>query len=310
MHTMGSPIETLKPYLASGVCLSLNVDHIPTYDVPFFSPSMEANRYFFGHPDWRKGYLETMHRHGHFRTRWQAATGSWDDKIIVDIGCGSGDLFATIGGLPKVLIGVDISSGALKTAQQVGYIPLLADVQNLPLRDGIADLVVANAAIHHCDDMTKVLTEAARLVKPGGFLVTDEDSQSTARNYRGLGLWLDRVALLMREIRFGWYCISRSPYYMPRALRRIREATEAHNYKPGDGITPELYYNVLQPLGFEVKLFPHNHNLGAEVLQGQIGRMSWRVRWPQRLSGIDPDAPEAAVSIMCVAKKVDICETL
>jgi SAM-dependent methyltransferase len=303
MHTVVSLADALKPYLLPDVCFSLSVDNLPTCDIPHLSPSMEANRYFFGHPDWRKGYPETINRHGRFRERWQAATGSWDDKVIVDIGCGSGDLFAAVGGSPKVLIGVDISPGALQMAQEIGYTPLLADAQNLPLKDGFADLVIANAAIHHCDDMARVLAEAARLVKPGGLLVTDEDSQSTARNYQGFGLWLERIALFLREVRFLGYWIFRSPYYMPRALRKVQDATEAHNSKPGDGVTPELYCNVLQPLGFEVKVFPHNHNLGAEVLQGQIGRMSWRVRLPQKLSGINPNAPEAAVSIMCVAKR-------
>ena len=76
--------------------------------------------------------------------------------------------------------------------------------------------------------------------------------------------------------------------------------TETHNQKPGDGITPKVYYQTLEPLGFEVSLFPHNHNLGIEVLSGQIGRMSWKRRLAQRLSGINPDTPEAAQSITAV----------
>ncbi|PZV14676.1 MAG: SAM-dependent methyltransferase [Leptolyngbya sp.] len=257
---------------------------------------MEANSYFFGHPVWGEEYFKTSHRHDKFRDRWQAATGSWDGKVIVDIGCGPGNLYATIGGSPKALIGVDISSGALKMAEQVGYIPLLADAQNLPLADSCADLVVANATIHHCDDMAKVLAEAARLVKPGGLLVTDKDAQSTALNLKGLGLFL-------REIRFLFYRIMRSKHYLSPEYRKARQATETHNQKPGDGITPEVYRQILEPLGFKVKVLPHNHDLGVEVLEGKIGRMSWERRLAQRLSGINPDTPEAAQSIMCIAKR-------
>lgn len=258
---------------------------------------MKANSYFFGHPEWGKEYFETSHRDEKFCERWKSAIGCWDEKIVVDIGCGPGNVFATIGGAPKILIGIDISPGALKMAREVGYIPLLADAHNLPLKDQFADIVIANATVHHCDDMGKVLSEAARLVKPGGLLVTDLDNQSTALNLRGLGLFI-------HKIRFFIYCFIQSKYYIPTELRMARQATETHNRKPGDGVTPELYYNILRPLGFEVKVFPHNHDLGAEVLENHIGRMSWKRRLVQRLSGISPDTPEAAQSIMCIARRL------
>ncbi|WP_373544720.1 class I SAM-dependent methyltransferase [Chamaesiphon sp.] len=289
-------ISILNPYLDPDAKVFLDREQLPTCEIPHLSERMKANSYFFGHPIWGKEYFETSHRHDIFRDRWLAATGTWDRKVVVDIGCGPGNLYATIGGSPQVLIGVDISPGALKMARQIGYTPLLADAQHLPLADGCADLVVANATIHHCDDMAKVLAEAARLVKPGGLLVTDKDAQSGALHLRGFGLFL-------REIRFFFYWSMRSKYYLSEEYRNARQATETHNQNPGDGITPEVYYQILEPLGFEVKLFPHNHDLGIEVLAGQIGRMSWKRRLVQRLSGIDPDTPAAAQSIMCVAKR-------
>ncbi len=290
-------ISTLELYLSPDASIFLNEDDLPATDIPNLSPSMKANSYFFGHPIWGKEYFETSHRHDIFRDRWQAATGSWDGKVVLDIGCGPGNLYATVGGSPEILIGVDISPGALKMAEQAGYIPLLADAQHLPLADACVDLVVANATIHHCDDMAKVLAEAARVLKPGGLLVTDKDAQSTALALNGLGLFL-------REIRFFFYRIIRSEYYLSPEYRNARQATETHNQKPGDGITPEVYYQTLEPLGFEVKIFPHNHDLGIEVLEGKIGRMSWKRRLAQRLSGIDPDTPESAQSIMCIATRV------
>jgi SAM-dependent methyltransferase len=62
-----------------------------------------------------------------------------------------------------------------------------------PFVDAFADLVVLNATLHHCDDMAKVLAEAARLVRPGGMLVTDNDPQVTAWNWKGLGLLLRKI---------------------------------------------------------------------------------------------------------------------
>jgi SAM-dependent methyltransferase len=296
VKTSAPAITVLEPFLSPNIPVCINADDLPAAEIPKFSSSMAANSYFFGHPIWGREYFETSHRHDKFRDRWLAATGSWDDKVVVDIGCGPGNLYATVGGSPKVLIGVDISPGALKMAKECGYMPLLADAQNLPLADCCADLVVANATIHHCDDMAKALTEAARIVKPGGVLVTDKDAQSTALNLNGLGLFL-------REIRFFFYWITRSKYYLSPEYRIARQATETHNRKPGDGITPDIYYKTLEPLGFEVNIFPHNHDLGIEVLAGAIGKMPWKRRLAQRLSGMDPDTPESAQSILCVARK-------
>lgn len=294
--TASESISILAPYLSPDMTVTIDEHHLPTCAIPNISSSMAANSYFFGHPIWGKEYFETSHREDIFRERWLAATGSWDARVVVDIGCGPGNLYATMGGSPQVIIGIDISPGALKMAQEVGYTPLLADAHQLPLANGCADLVVANATLHHCDDMDRALAEAARLVKPGGLLVTDLDAQSSALNLRGLGLFL-------REMRFFFYWVLRSKYYLSAEYRNVRQATETHNQHPGDGISPEVYYRVLDPLGFEVKLFPHNHDLGSEVLTGKIGKMPWSRRLVQRLSGIDPDTPVAAQSIMCVAKR-------
>ncbi|MBF2013813.1 MAG: class I SAM-dependent methyltransferase [Rivularia sp. T60_A2020_040] len=292
-----SAFSRLKPYLASDAMVDGERGDIPTCPIPVFTKGMQANSFFFGHPKWGKEYFESSHRSEPFKARWQAAMGSWDDKIVVDIGCGPGNVYATLGGLPKLLIGVDISLSALKMAREVGYTPILTDAHHLPFIDGFADIVVANATVHHCDDMGRILQEAARLVRPGGLLFTDQDPQRTAWNLKGVGL-------LIRDIRYPLYRLLRSKHYIPYEERYARWKTEIHNQKPGDGITASVYYEALEPLGFEVKLYPHSHDLGAEVLEGKNGRNSWRLRLSQRLSGINPDTPEAAQSVMCIARRI------
>lgn len=291
-----SAYSRLKPYLASDAIVDWQAGEIPSCPIPVFTKGMHANSYFFGHPKWSQNYFETHHRTEPFKERWQAVMGSWDDKIVVDIGCGPGNVYATLGGSPKLLIGVDVSPGGLKMAREVGYTPILADAHHLPFIDGFADIVVASATVHHCDDMGRILREAGRLVRPGGLLFTDQDPQVSAWNLKGLGLFI-------RDIRYPLYRLLGSKHYIDIEQRQARWKTEIHNQRPGDGITPELYYEALQPLGFEVKLYPHSHDLGAEVLEGKNGKNSWRLRLSQRLSGIKLDTPEAAQSIMCIARR-------
>lgn len=295
-NTMNDSLcNDLVSYIAENARINWN-SGIPSCPIPVYTRGMAANSYFFGHPKWGKEYFNDSHRSQAFQERWQAAMGSWDDKIVVDIGCGPGNVYATLGGSPKLLIGVDISRGALEMAQEVGYKPILADAHYLPFVNGFADIVVLNATVHHCDDMGRILSEAARIVRPGGILFTDQDPQVSAWNFKGLGLFL-------RDIRFPLYWLMQYKHYIPEDERISRSKTEIHNLRPGDGITCELYDQILEPLGFEVKLYPHNHDLGAEVLDGKISKSSWRMRLSQKLSGMNPDTLEAAQSIMCIAKR-------
>ncbi|WP_309739455.1 MULTISPECIES: methyltransferase domain-containing protein [unclassified Chamaesiphon] len=289
----------ISPYLIDSTAVKLDEHGIFTSHIGEMTVAMKANSEFFGHPVWGPEYFEESHRNETFRSRWQAAVGSLDGKIVVDIGCGPGNFYATVGGSPQVLIGVDVSYEGLKMAKQVGYTPLWADAQDLPLVNGFADVAIATATIHHCDDMAKVLSEAARILRPGGLLMTDLDPQVTAMHFKGL-------AAFMRKHRFKLYWLTRSPHYLSMEYRKLRIPCEAHNKIPGDGITPALYHQVLDPLGFEFKLYPHNHDLGAEVLEGNMGTLPSRLRMLQKMSGIDSDSPEGAQSIMCIARKPSV----
>ncbi|MHC5738921.1 class I SAM-dependent methyltransferase [Nostoc sp.] len=287
--------SVLSPYIDADLRVDLDKQNILNFPISTSSPAIQANSYYFGHPLWAKNYFESCHRDEVFKSCWQAAMGSWDHKIVVDIGCGPGNLYATLGGKPQLLIGVDVSHGALSMAQGLGYTPVRADAHHLPFIDNFADIVVMNATLHHCEYMAVVLEEAARLVRPGGILITDHDPQLTAWNFQGLGLWLWNLRLwLYRLIKRGGHTSA--------AEQTWALATEVH-HRPGDGVTPEFYYKILEPLGFSVKVYPHNHTVGAEVLLGNYGKSDNKYRFAQLCSLINPNSPLAALSLMCVATR-------
>lgn len=294
--------ERLSPYLRSSQSIHSIQDGIAIACLPNFSLGMLANAYFFGHETWGEKYLRTENRSAEFCDRWQAALRrwqpqGWDGKVVIDLACGPGNLYAALGGNPETLIGVDISWGALQKARDLGYMPILADAHDVPLKSGIADVVVANAALHHCDDPGRLLAEAARLVRPGGVLITDMDPQKGAWNFKGLGLAL-------YQARFALYRLLCSPAYKCPEERIGRLLTELHNQQPGAGIECDLFQTVLEPLAFDYQVYPHNHFIGAALLEGEakLAPLKWRLG--QRLSGIDPNSDEAALSMMCVAQKL------
>ena len=258
------------------------------------SEGIKAHSRYFGNPNWMMGYFNYVHRDPAFRERWTAALGDVTDKVVVEIGCGPGNVFSTLGVKPKVLIGVDVAAGALEQARATGYEPLLADAHNLPLSSGVADIVILNATIHHCEHMARVIEEAGRLVAPGGLLVSDHDPQRSAWDFKGLGMWLWNARLTL-------YYWSKRGFHSSHEEQAAVLASELH-HRPGDGVTRELLEKTLRPMGFDIEIFSHNHKTGAEVLKGERGTSALKFRVGQILSGMNPNAPESALSLMCLAR--------
>lgn len=97
------------------------------------------------------------------------------DKIL-DLGCGAGRLYQLFDGLQVEYIGVDISEGQIKIAQEQyphnTYI--IAEMGKLPLPDASFDSIFCIAAFHHLPDVdTRIgaLEEMKRVLKPGGMVI-------------------------------------------------------------------------------------------------------------------------------------------
>jgi ubiquinone/menaquinone biosynthesis C-methylase UbiE len=293
-HSWAAYHERLQPYLSADA--SIRGTALPEAEIERYSAGMRANAHYFDNAQWMDIWLKYVHRYPQWRERWQAVVGSLDDKVLVDIGCGPGNVLASLGGQPREAIGVDIAPGSLEMAAQLGYVPLLADAHSLPLKSGIADIVAINGSLHHCDDMRRVLAEAARIVRPGGLLITDHDPQQTAWAFRGIALLMWRVRVpIYRWIKRGGHCAENDEQTW--AL-----ATELH-HRPGDGTSEALLRSSLEPLGFSVNIYPHNHFVGKEVFDGVRGRPPLKIRLAQRLSLIDPASRAAAMSLFCVARR-------
>jgi SAM-dependent methyltransferase len=97
------------------------------------------------------------------------------DGPILDVGCGVGHLgrsLAAIGRTDVQIIGTDFQAELLAKVGP-GYAALLeADVHHLPLRDASFAGVVASNSLHHFPDLELAMREIARVLRPGGVLVS------------------------------------------------------------------------------------------------------------------------------------------
>jgi 2-polyprenyl-6-hydroxyphenyl methylase / 3-demethylubiquinone-9 3-methyltransferase len=95
------------------------------------------------------------------------------NAVLLDLGCGAGLLAPHVAGKGYRHIGVDLVGSALALAGRHRIDPIRADVTRLPLASGSADVVCAGEILEHVTDLSTVVGEACRVLRPGGLLVLD-----------------------------------------------------------------------------------------------------------------------------------------
>lgn len=99
---------------------------------------------------------------------------------VVDVGCGAGIdslIAARMVGPEGRVIGVDMTPAMLETARRAADAGGFDNVEfreglmeDLPVDDGWADVVISNGVINLCADKRHVFSEIRRVLKPGGYL--------------------------------------------------------------------------------------------------------------------------------------------
>lgn len=108
----------------------------------------------------------------------QAIASLRPGETVLDLGSGGGfDCFLaarTVGNAGRV-IGVDMTpemvTKARANAEKTGFNNVdfrLGELENLPVADGIVDVIISNCVINLSPEKEKVFSEAFRVLKPGG----------------------------------------------------------------------------------------------------------------------------------------------
>ncbi|PSP82990.1 methyltransferase type 11 [Halobacteriales archaeon QS_1_68_17] len=114
-----------------------------------------------------------------------AELGEWlgladrDVAVVLDVGGGSGRAARAVDAPTTVV--VDAARGMVDRARARGLTAVLADGGCLPVREDAVDAVVIYDALHHMADRAGVVSEAARVLRPGGVLVVREFDPTTLR---------------------------------------------------------------------------------------------------------------------------------
>ena len=123
---------------------------------------------------------------------------------VVDLGSGGGfDCFIAAGqvGPEARVVGVDMMEEMLDRSRTAAAVMGLRNVEfrqgvieELPIDDGSADVVISNGVINLCADKRRVFAEVMRVLKPGGrlqFADIANGKEIPAGAVRNIDLWTD-----------------------------------------------------------------------------------------------------------------------
>lgn len=104
---------------------------------------------------------------------------AFSGKSVADIGCGEGDLSMLLARFAKRVVSVDMSAQMLAVLKEKAarfgcghkIVTRQGGIEALPLEDESVDAVLMSQVLHHAAQPQLAITEASRVLRPGGQLV-------------------------------------------------------------------------------------------------------------------------------------------
>ncbi|WP_313741261.1 malonyl-ACP O-methyltransferase BioC [Pseudomonas sp.] len=171
----------------------------------------------------------------------------------LDLGSGTGCFSRVLGERFPAAQGIalDLAEGMLHHAQALGGARhhVAGDAERLPLRDACVDLLFSSLAVQWCSQFSSVLSEAARVLRPGGVLAFSSLCVGTLEELRASWEAVDGSVHVNRFRHFADYQrltvasglqvldLQRQPHVLHypelRSLTHELKALGAHNLNPG-----------------------------------------------------------------------------
>lgn len=191
---------------------------------------------------------------------------------LLDLGCGTGFMIGLSKNIFTEIHGVDVTQAMIdRVDRSGGNITLhLTAAESVPFPDDYFDLVTAYSFLHHAEDYKSILSEAFRVLKPGGVCYTAQDPN---RRFWTAVRQLDRVPQALQPIVAKAYdavvntdAILEQQFGTPQSLVQAAEPIRAIF----GGLDPNQVKQDAAAIGFRVCEVRLEWFIGeAEVMHGQ-----------------------------------------
>lgn len=125
------------------------------------------------------------------------------NKTVLDVGCGSGRVANYLAPYCRKIVGLDISKTLVSIAKRENKNKnaafIVGDAEKLPFKAGAFDIVICYGLLHHMEKPEKVINEASRVLKKGGFFLGYEFMETQI--YDELDFWRQFMPLPMKFLK-------------------------------------------------------------------------------------------------------------
>lgn len=133
-----------------------------------------------------------------YRARFAERLLNFAPRSVLDVGCGTGTLLASLGGRVERRYGVDVDPAKVEQAQAAGLAVTAGDAYELQFAASAVDLVTFQYVPHHLADWPRALSEALRVAGIGvlvleGWYDRSIPSQETAARLEDWSKAIDRA---------------------------------------------------------------------------------------------------------------------
>ena len=138
------------------------------------------------------------------RLSWFDRQIDWAGLEVLDLGCAGGFMAEALAARGAKVTGIDPASEAIEVARahaHAGGLKIAYDVgvgEALPYAAGSFDAIVCVDVLEHVSDLTQVLAEAARVLRPGGLFLFDTINRNPLARLATITVAEDILRLLPR----------------------------------------------------------------------------------------------------------------
>lgn len=182
----------------------------------------------------------------------------WDfaNKVVIDVGCGTGALIGSLPGSISCAVGVELGSAFSRAAKlrvrglgyEARFLIVRGDGAQIPMKSGTVDLAFCLQVLEHVPEPGHIIREIARVLKPGGHAVLNFENYLSFFEPHYRVRWFPMLPKPLGAIYLRW--LGRDPAFLLKHIRYtigIKEALRCYEAGLISHSCQRLYEKLVNP---------------------------------------------------------------